>query len=87
MTALLRQYSMLYCGVVSRMTVQIRDDLRPLLRSRAAAENISETQIINTALEQLLVQPKRGRWGTVSGPGDLSTRDEELLEGFGTAGG
>lgn len=76
---------MAYDHTMSRMTVQIRDDLRPLLRSRAAADNISETQIINEALEKLLVQPKRGRWGSVSGPGDLSTRDEELLDGFGAA--
>jgi hypothetical protein len=65
------------------MTVHIREDLRRLLRSRAAAENTSETQIVNDALEKLLLQPKRGRWGTVSGPGDLSARDEELLDGFG----
>lgn len=68
----------------SRLTVQIRDDLRSLLRGRAAAESTSEAQIINEALEKLLLQPKRGRWGSLSGPGDLSRRDEELLDGFGS---
>lgn len=70
---------------MSRMTVQIRENLKPLLRARALNDNTSETQIINDALAEFLVKRPKPRFGALSSEkGDLSERVEDVLrEEFG----
>lgn len=68
-----------------KTTVYLPDELKRALKRVAAQREVSEAEVIRTAIEAAVREERpRPRGALFSGDGEpIAARDEELLQGFG----